>query len=210
MTTTGGAGATRREVLRQLALALTAAGTGAFDVEAARVIHALAGEARAQAGGYSPAALDGHQFRTVTRLAELIVPADEGGGSAVEAGAPEFIDLLCSRNPDLLRIYADGLARFDAASRRAHGRTFVDASDAQQRALLDGLVAAERGEPAPPDLQAGRGFFNWIRRMTVDAYYTSPTGIADVGFLGNRVLGGYETPREAVEFVARKADELGL
>lgn len=32
----------------------------------------------------------------------------------------------------------------------------------------------------------------------------------DVGFLGNRVLGGYETPREAVEFVARKADEPGL
>ena len=46
--------------------------------------------------------------------------------------------------------------------------------------------------------------------MTVDACYTSPIGIADVGFLGNRVLGGYETPREVVEFVARKADELGL
>lgn len=159
---------------------------------------------RLLAGGARRAPVpDGHPARRADRAGR------RGGRERREAGAPEFIDLLCSRNPDLLRIYADGLARFDAASRRAHGRTFVDASDAQQRALLDGLVAAERGEPAPPDLQAGRGFFNWIRRMTVDACYTSPIGIADVGFLGNRVLGGYETPREAVEFVARKADELG-
>ena len=210
VTTTGGTGVTRREVLRQLALALTAAGAGAFNVEAARVIHALAGEARGQAGGYSPAALDAHQFRTVVRLAELIVPADEGGGSAVDAGAPEFIDLLCSRNPDLLRIYADGLAWLDAATRRAGARAFADAGDAQQRRMLDELVAAERGEPPTPDLRAGVRFFNWIRMMTVDAYYTSPIGIADIGFQGNRVLGAYATPRDAVEFVARRADELGL
>ena len=200
----------RREVLRQLALALTAAGAGAFNVEAARVVHALAGEAHGQTGGYSPAALDDHQYRTVVRLAELIVPADAGGGSAVDAGAPEFIDLLCSQNPDLLRIYTDGLAWLDTAARRAHDRPFVGASDTQQRELLDGLVAAERGEPSPSDLGAGVGFFHWIRMMTVDAYYTSPIGIADVGFQGNRVLAGYATPRGAIEFVTRRADELGL
>ena len=201
---------TRREVLRRFALAMTAAGAGAFDVSAARVVHALAGEARAQAGGYAPAALDAHQFRTVTRLAELIVPADAGGGSAVDAGAPEFVDLLCSRNPDLLRIHADGLAWLDAASRQAHGRPFVDAGEAGQRALLDGLVAAERGAASSPDLRAGLGFFHWIRMMTVDAYYTSPIGIADVGFAGNRVLAGYETPPDAAAFVSRRADALGL
>ena len=208
--TTGEAGVTRRQVLRQLALAVTGAGAGVFNVDAARVVHALAGEARAPAGGYAPAALSAHQFRTVTRLAELIVPADEGGGSAVEAGAPEFIDLLCSQNPDLLRIYADGLAWVDAAMRRTRDRTFVDASAAQQTALLDGLVAAERGESSSSDLKEGLGFFNWVRRMAVGAYYTSPIGIADVGFRGNRVLGAYSTPREAVEFITRTADELGL
>ena len=210
VTTTGETGVTRREVLRQLALAVTAAGAGAFNVEAARVVHALAGEARAQPGGYSPAALDAHQFRTVVRLAELIVPADDGGGSAVDAGAPEFIDLLCSQNPDLLRLYADGLAWLDAATRSAHDRTFADANDAQQRGMLDGLVAAERGDSSSSDLRPGVGFFNWVRMMTVDAYYTSPIGIADIGFRGNRVLAAYETPREAIEFVTRKADELEL
>ena len=210
MKTAGETGITRRDVLRQLALAVSAAGAGAFNVEAARVVHALAGEARAQAGGYSPAAFGAHEFRTVTRLAELIVPADEGGGSAVDAGAPEFIDLLCSQNDALARIYADGLAWLDTTTRRAHGLSFVDASATLQREMLDGLVAAERGEASSADLRAGAGFFNWVRRMTVDAYYTSPIGIADVGFEGNRVLTAYETPREALDFVARKADELGL
>ena len=210
MKTAGETGITRRDVLRQLALAVTAAGAGAFNVEAARVVHALAGEARAQAGGYSPAAFGAHEFRTITRLAELIVPADQGGGSAVDAGAPEFIDLLCSQNDALARIYADGLAWLDATTRRAHGLPFVDASATLQREMLDGLVAAERGEASSADLRAGVGFFNWVRRMTVDAYYTSPIGIADVGFEGNRVLTAYETPRDALEFVARKADELGL
>lgn len=209
LTTRQQPGLTRREVLRQLALAVTAAGTGAFNLEAARVVHALAGEARAQEGGYTPAALDAHEFRTVTRLAELIVPADARGGSAVDAGAPEFIDLLCSQNEELARIYAAGLSWLDEATRRAHGRRFVEASAGQQTAMLDALVEAERGG-ASEDLRAGVGFFNWVRRMTVDAYYTSPIGIADVGYQGNQVLPAYETPREAIEFVNGKADELGL
>ena len=157
MKTAGETGITRRDVLRQLALAVTAAGAGAFNVEAARVVHALAGEARAQAGGYSPAAFGAHEFRTITRLAELIVPADEGGGSAVDAGAPEFIDLLCSQNDALARIYADGLAWLDTTTRRAHGLSFVDASATLQREMLDGLVAAERGEASSADLRAGVG-----------------------------------------------------
>ncbi len=94
----------RRQVLRQLALAITAAGSGAFNLEAARVVHALAGEER-QAGGYRLKRLTEHEFATVSRLAELIVPADAGGGSGVDAGAPEFIDLLCSQNDELADIY---------------------------------------------------------------------------------------------------------
>ncbi len=202
-------GPSRRAVLRQLALAVTAAGAGAFNVEAARVVHALAGEARAQPGGYAPQALDSHQYRTVARLAELIVPADAGGGSGADAGAPEFIDLLCGQNDRLLGIYTDGLAWVDERMRNDHGTAFVEADGTQQTGLLERLVAAERGD-TPRDWRDGVRFLDWIRRMTVDAYYTSPIGIADVGYSGNRVLGAYATPAEAITFVTRRADELGL
>ena len=197
----------RREVVRQLALAVTAAGSGAFNLDAARVVHALAGEARAQPGGYVPGRLNPHEFATVTRLAELIVPADAGGGSSVDAGAPEFIDLLCGQNEELANIYQGGLAWMDATMRRRVSSTFIDAAAGEQTALLDALVAAERADEAGA-LGPGVSFFNWVRRMTVDAYYTSPIGIADVGYQGNQILDRFEVPPEATDFVNRRIEEL--
>ena len=197
----------RRQVLRQLALAVTAAGSGVFTLEAGRVVHALAGEARQQAGRYAPTLFSADEFATLTRLAELIVPADAGGGSAVDAGAPEFIDLLCSQNDELAGIFRDGLAWLDTAMRRRERTRFVDAAPDRQTALLDALVAAERSG-APGGLGPGVSFFRWARRMTVDAYYTSPIGIADLQYQGNAVLTRFEVPREALDFVTRAIDEL--
>ena len=193
-------------------MAVTAAGSGAFNLEAARVVHALAGEELAQ-GGYALKRLTDHEFATVSRLAELIVPADEGGGSGVDAGAPEFIDLLCSQNDERANIYQGGLAWFDATMRRRDGARLVDAAPDRQTALLDDLVAAERaarsGRPGiDADLGPGVSFFNWVRRMTVDAYYTSPIGIADLQYQGNKVLDGFEVPQEAIEFVNRRIEEM--
>ena len=56
----------------------------------------------------------------------------------------------------------------------------------------------------------GVNFFSWIRRLTVDAYYTSPIGIRDVGYRGNASLRAYETPAAALEHINRIADDLGL
>ena len=210
---------TRREVLRNLALALTAAGTGAFNLEAAKLVHAFTGEERAQSGAYTPKLFTAHEYRTITRLADLIVPADERGGSAVDAGAPEFIDLLCSQNEELAAIYTGGLAWLNAAMRRRHAATFADATADQQTGMLDALVEAEPDDVRSPTEEVGRGagnlqpgvdFFSWVRRMTVDAYYTSPIGIRDVGYVGNTSLSRYATPRNAVAFVNRAADDLGL
>ena len=205
----------RRSVLKQLALAATAAGGGVFNLDAARVVHAMAGEARTQPGGYVPQALTGGEYATVVRLAELIVPADEGGGSGVDAGAPEFIDLLCSQNDELADIYQGGVAWCDATMRRHVGVRFVDASSEQQVALLDALVAAERGGRRAGDeglefgdLRHGVRFFDWIRRMTVDAYYTSPIGIADLQYRGNEVLDRYVVPADAMAFINRRIEEM--
>ena len=46
--------------------------------------------------------------------------------------------------------------------------------------------------------------------MAVDAYYTSPIGIRDIGYQGNQVLSSYETPSETIDFVTRAGNDLGL
>ncbi len=198
---------TRRQVLKQLAMAVTAGGAGVFNLDAARVVHALVGEERTQAGGYALQLLTEQEFATVSRLAELIVPADAGGGSGVDAGAPEFIDLLCSQNDELADIYQGGLAWLDATMRQRVGTRFVDAAPDSQTAFLDALVEAERSD-VESDLGPGVQFFGWIRRMTVDAYYTSPIGIADLQYQGNTSMTRYTVPQEAIDFVNRQIEKM--
>ena len=68
-------------------------------------------------------------------------------------------------------------------------------------------MAAERSD-TPGELGPGVSFFAWVRRMTVDAYYTSPSGSADVGYQGNQVLDRFEVPSEAIDLVNRRIEEL--
>jgi len=220
---------TRRHAIGSLAAGLAAAGL--FDLEAEQHVHAAAQQEKAK-GAYQAKFFVPHQFDTLGRLAELIVPADEASGSARDAGAPEFIDLLCSQSARLGAIFTGGLAWLDAEMRRRHGKAFLQASAAQQTSLLDALVAAERAErvrrgetqayersPAyrafrdyatarVSDLLPGVLFFDWARKLTVDAFYTSPLGVKDLDFRGNRAYARYEVPLEAVEYALARLPNL--
>lgn len=204
----------RRDVLRRAALAVAAAGVHAagLDPAAAQAVHSEAARRKSEPGGYAPRFFTDREYQTVTRLSELIVPADERSGSAVDAGAPEFIDLLCAENTELARIYSGGLGWIEAWMRRHHETGFLEASASEQTGLLDRLVAAEQSAAAssdkPAEIDAGVKFFQWIRKMAVDAYYTSEIGVADLGYQGNTALETYTVPAEAIEYV-RKRSPLG-
>ena len=132
-------------------------------------------------------------------------------GAASTPGRQSSSDLLCSQNDELADIYQGGLAWIDATMRRRDGTRFVDASAPRQTALLDALVSAERaergGRAQTGDLGPGVSFFNWVRRMTVDAYYTSPIGIADLQYQGNTSMTRYTVPQEVIDFVNRRIEE---
>lgn len=199
---------TRRHLLETIAAGLTAVGAAPMSLEAAQHVHNAAEQEKQASGRYTPKFLNEHEYRTVQRLAELIVPADDVSGSAVDAGAPEFIDLLCSGNAELRDIYSGGLLWLDSLMRRRYTNTFVDATPQQQTGTMDELVAAARLEgalTAPGELAPGLRFFNWILKMTVDAFYTSPIGIKDVGFQGNGVKSEYVVPAEAIEYALKRS-----
>src|SRR5215203_3186290 len=97
----------RRSMIRRLALAITY--VGMLDLDAAQHVHTEAASEKAK-GPYKVKAFQPSEYQTLQRLAEIIVPKDDVSGSALDAGAPEFIDLLCSQNETLASIFHGGLA----------------------------------------------------------------------------------------------------
>src|SRR6185503_10271962 len=130
---------TRRDVLRRLGLTLMA--TGVLDRVSAQEVHHMAMTAQSRTGGaYSPKALNDHEYRTLVRLTDLIIPVENGKPGAVAAGAAAWIDMIASENTQLKDRYVTGLAWLDAAMKKRGAADFVSATPEQQTTVLD-LIA---------------------------------------------------------------------
>lgn len=183
---------TRRDLLQQIAAAALA---GSLPAEAAEHVHQAAAKETVH-GVYRPKALTEHEFATLRALCEFIVPGASKGRAA------EFIDLLSSQNPELAAIYTGGLAWLDHAMKNAVNATFLAARPADQTAMLD-KIAYRRN--ATPDLGPGVPFFDWARRMTVDAYYTSAAGIQEIGYLGNKGATEFKVPQPSLDYALKRS-----
>lgn len=217
----------RRAILRQIAFGVAAAGT--VEMADAQHVHEVTAAEKAAKGAYKVKEFTPAEFKTLGRLAQLIVPADDVSASALEAGAPEFIDLLASQNQKLAEIFHGGLGWLDAEMNKRYQKSFVNATEKQQTEMLDVLVAADTVERArlteeagyrksgryndftnytvqrAGDLGPGVKFFDWVRKMTVDAFYTSPIGIKDIGFTGNGAYTKYETPQASIDYALKRS-----
>ncbi len=188
---------TRRQAIGHLAAAF-AAGVA--------IDHVLAAEAHAhvQSAGaaFVPKALTPSQFRTLERLADLIVPVENGKPGALQAGVPAWIDTLLNVNEDLKSRYVAGLGWLDTTITAQGGTSFVSATPVQQTALLDVIAFREN---RTPDNAPGVDFFTLARRMTVDGFYTSEAGIRDINPGGRAPHNAFVVPQEAVDYVISRS-----
>ena len=190
----------RRQLLQALASAALA--TTSIDQAAAQEAHRAVGEQMAGTGGpYVPKALDPHEFASLECLTDPIIPAEGTAPGARAAGAAAWIDALAAENKQLLTIYKDGLGWLDRAV-VGQATDFVSAAESQQKALLD-VLAFKKNQP--PDAAAGARFFEWARRMTVDAFYTSKVGIERLGYAGNTFLPEFKVPGEVIEYMNKRS-----
>jgi hypothetical protein len=192
----------RRELLRSLAAAAVAAAS--IDHVAAQEAHQHIIDEQSVSGGgpYRPKALTPHEYETLDRLTDLIIPAEGSAPGARAAGAAAWIDSLAAVNEQLKGIYTSGLAWMDRAMTTRGAKDFVTASEVQQKALLDQLAYKKR---QTPELADGVQFFGWARRMTVDAFYTSKIGTDSLGYRGNTYLGEFKVPAEVMEYVNKRS-----
>jgi len=190
----------RREILRNIAFGATLAAMPAAD---AQHVHQEVSDAKARTGGtYKPKLFNEHEYATVKLLSETIIPADEVSGSAVEAGAPEFIDLIGSSNEDMATLLTGGLAWLDREMERRAGKDFLSAAGGERTALLDQIAFKKN---ATPELRPGIAFFDQFRRLVADAFYTSPIGVKDVGYVGNKGMTKFEVPASAIAYAVKRS-----
>ena len=179
----------RRDLLRSLTIGVTAGSVlSAIPLEAAEHVHKMIAQEKAEAGGtYKPKYFPADQYKTLKFLCQTIIPADSDSGGAIEAGAPEFIDLVTSENEDYQLALAGGMMWLDNTCMDRYSTTFRSCNAAQQKEILD-LIAYGKNADVQPDLSQGIEFFSILRNLTTDGFFTSEIGIKYLGYVGNTHL----------------------
>src|SRR5215469_14702278 len=171
----------RRDLLK--GLSVTAAARSAL-----RLIPVDAAvEAASSPRGYAPRVFCSRRYETLRALCQAIIPPDQESGGAIEAGAPEFIDLLTSENKELQLQLGGGIMWLDSTCSERYGQSYLDCTAREQTKILDLIAFRKNGEASPP-LRPGVEFFSTLRKFTADGFFTSEIGMKYLGYIGNTYL----------------------
>jgi gluconate 2-dehydrogenase gamma chain len=123
-----------------------------------------------------------HEMATISILADIIIPKDEVSGSATDAGVPDFIEFIVKDMPSNQVPMRGGLRWLDMQCLKNYDKPFTDCSQSQQIEMIDTIAYPQK---AKPGMKQGVAFFNLLRNLTATGFYTSQTGVKDLGYAGN-------------------------
>ncbi len=180
----------RRSLLKSLTMgAMVGSVLRVIPLQAAEHAHHMidAEKADSKTGAYAPKFFDAHQYKTLQSLCESIFPADADSGGAIEAGAPEFIDLLTSENPEYQAKIGGLLRWLDATSTTRFSKAYLESTANQQKELLD-IVSYRKSAAQDESLKEPVANFSFLRNLAADGFFTSKIGIKYLGYKGNTYL----------------------
>jgi gluconate 2-dehydrogenase gamma chain len=180
----------RRDILKSLTItAVTGSVLRVIPLEAAEYAHRMvrAEKDAAKNQAYTPKFFSPHAYKTLQALCQTIIPSDQDAKGALEAGAPEFIDLITSENKDYQVALGGGLMWLDNTCIDRCAKVYLDCAPEQQKEILD-LIAYRRNAKQDPSLGQGVEFFAFLRKLTADGFFTSEIGIEYLGYIGNTFL----------------------
>ncbi len=219
----------RREALRRTAHLAVAAGlplgfTAATGMPIAAWAEVPVG--RVDAPGYGtdpdlihpsvpwPNTLTDTQRHLLALLADHLLPEAGASPAASAVGVVDVVDEWVSapypEQGQHRQLLLAGLAWMDAEAKTRGQRWFADLDTDRQVQIIDSIAWPERAVPealAMPVL-----FFSLLRQLVVGAYYTSPEGVAELGYIGNvPIVGDYPGPTpEAMKHLRTQLAALGL
>ena len=150
---------------------------------------------------------DEHEMKTISVLADIIIPKDETSGSATDAGVPDFIEFIAKDMPHYKTPLRGGIKWLDQQCLKRFNADFASCTQAQQIEMVDEIAYPEK---AKPNMQPGVSFFNTMRDLTACGFFTSKIGIADLGYAGNRPNQWNGVPQEVLDQYGVKYDDRTL
>jgi hypothetical protein len=144
-------------------------------------------------GEYWPLTLSAAQRRLAAALSDLIIPADDRSPSASAVGVVDFLDEWVSapypRSKHDRLIVLEGFRWLDEQAQRRAGKAFADLDHAGQSAICDDIASLAR---ASSERRPAALFFALYRDLTAGAFYSSPVGRTDLGYIGNVPLASFD------------------
>lgn len=134
------------------------------------------GDIPASIDDYTPQALSDTEIEVLKAATGRLIPADDLGPGAIEAGVFIYIDrLLAGRGAETLPLYQQGLAALDAAA--ADGGEFAGLTEAEQDEILTQLEAGEVAD-------APEAFFALLLEHTRQGMFGDPIHGGNREFIG--------------------------
>ena len=161
-----------------------------------------------------PKTLTSEQLILVAVLSDILVPREGNIPSASEVKVPDVVDEWVSapydrQQRDRLTILS-ALKWIDDESKLRFSKVFVELSLSQKLEIIDDI--AYQTPSLQPQFQRVSDAFAVLRQLVLAAFFCSPEGTKDLGYMGNvPIAGDYPGPtEEAMVHLNKKLVELGL
>ncbi|WP_286262757.1 gluconate 2-dehydrogenase subunit 3 family protein [Thalassotalea atypica] len=161
-----------------------------------------------------PKTLSAEHLTLVAILADILVPRDGDVPSATEVNVPDVIDEWVSapykRQQDDRLTILSMLVWIDDESTLRFAKGFAGLSSVEQLMIMDDV--AYHTDETPAQYKRVAAAFSRFRKLALAAFFCSPEGTKDLGYVGNvPIAGDYPGPTdEAMEHLNKALANLGL
>lgn len=148
-----------------------------------------------RSGHFWPLTLNARQRACTSALCAVIIPADDKSPSAADVKVHVFIDeWISAPYPQQQRdrpLVLGLIAWLDAESRKRFRKPFSTLSTTQQHAICDDICWKEK---AAPEFAEVARQFSRLRDLVADGFYSTPEGMKDIGYTGNKPQAAFAGP----------------
>jgi hypothetical protein len=149
-----------------------------------------------------------HQLQMTAALADLILPASATAQAPSAVGVPDFVDEWVSapypQQQADRQILFKGLAWLDKEAAVRWRNPFLTVDEQHKLQILDEISSSKT-----PSRE--HTFFRRLRFLVIGAYYTTPEGFKDIGYIGNVPQPSYPPPtQQEIGILERELQKLGI